>query len=75
MFKLKEGINPRTLGFVDKDFDYVYYAIVDEVKKIVFTIYKGSPYLRYSKSAYANDEQLRLIHEWTKQDVIEWENI
>lgn len=75
MFKIKDNIDPYDLGFVEKDFDYVYYGIVDGLKKVVFTIYKGSRYLRYSKSSYVNEQQLKLIYEWTKKDVIEWENM
>ena len=75
MLKIKDGIQPCELGFVEKDFDHVCYGTVDGLKKILFTIYKGSPYIRYSKAAYVNEEQLRLIYKWTKQDLIEWEDL
>lgn len=75
MLKIKDGVNPKDLGFKTKDFDYVKYVIVDGCEKLVFTIYKGSPYIRYSKTAYVSEEQLKLIYEWTKKDVIEWEDV
>lgn len=75
MFKLKAGIEPTVLGFESKDFDYVKYGDVDGVKRTMFTIYKGSPYLRYSKASYVVEEQLKLIHDWSKSDYIEWEDL
>ena len=75
MFKLKDGINPSDLGFIKKDLDYVRYIEIDGVNRTCFTIYRGSCYIRYSKTSYVNEEQLRLIYEWTKLDYIEWEEI
>ena len=75
MFKIKEGFSPKDLGFVKKDCDYVYYGEVDGLKKVVFTVYMGASYLRYSKTAYVTEEQLKLIYDWAKQDLIEWESL
>ena len=75
MFKLKDGISPLDLGFESKDIDYCKYVEVDGTIRTCFTIYKGSPYVRYSKTSYVCEEQLKLIYEWTKLDYIEWEEI
>ena len=75
MFKIKDGIKPLDLGFVKKDFDYVYYGDVEGVKRMLFTVYMGASYIRYSKTSYVTEEQLKLIYEWTKNDLIEWEDI
>lgn len=74
MLRLKDDINPIKLGFECKDHDYVYYVKIDGIKKLGFTIYKGSPYIRYSKTAYIVDEQLKCIYEWVKNDYVEWED-
>lgn len=75
MLKLKDSVNPKDLGFKTKDFDYVRYIDVDGVQKVCFTIYKGSPYIRYSKTAYVAEEQLKLVYEWSKNNYIEWEDL
>lgn len=72
MFKLKDGVKPTDLGFEKKDMDYVYYIKIERANRMLFKIYCGSPYIRCSKASYVCDEQLRLIYEWTKEDVIEW---
>lgn len=73
MFRLKEGVRPEDLGFRRKDVDYVITGDIDGAIKILFKIYRGSGYIRSSRTSYVSDDQLRLIHEWTKQDYIEWE--
>lgn len=73
MFKLKDGLRPEDLGFRRKDVDYVITKEVDGVLRMLFKIYRGSPYIRSSKTSYVCDEQLKLIYDWTKQDYIEWE--
>ena len=40
----------------------------------LFTIYKGSPYIRTMRTGYVLEQQLYLIYEWTKKDYIEWED-
>ena len=73
MFRLKENISPEDLGFEKKSFDYIRYVVGDDgVKKTGFTIYMGSPYIRYSKTAYLSDGQLKVIYDWVKNDYIEW---
>lgn len=74
MFKLKNNVKPETLGFEKKDFDYIRYTNVDDVKKSCFVIYGGSPYIRHSKTSYISEEQLKMIYDWTKKDYIEWED-
>lgn len=73
MFKLKDGVKPTDLGFEKKSCDYTCYVLGDDgVKRTGFTIYMGSPYIRYSKTAYINDAQLKMMYDWTKKDYIEW---
>lgn len=73
MFKLKENISPEDLGFEKKNFDYVCYVLSDDgVKRTGFTIYMGSPYIRYSKTSYISDGQLKAMYNWIKNDYIDW---
>lgn len=73
MFKLKEGVRPEDLGFEKKSFDYVRYVVGDDdIKRTGFTIYMGSPYIRYSKTAYISDSQLKVMYDWIKKDLIDW---
>ena len=73
MFKIKNDIKPIDLGFERKNCDYVFYVKGDDgIKRTGFTIYMGSPYIRYSKTAYVSDVQLKAIYDWIKQDAIEW---
>ena len=73
MFVIKDAVKPGDLGFVKKGCDYVAYINdIDGVKKVGFTIYMGSKYIRYSKTAYICDAQMKQIYEWTKNDLIEW---
>ena len=73
MFRLKENISPEDLGFEKKSFDYVKYVVGDDgIKKTGFTIYMGSPYIRYSKTAYISDSQLKIMYYWIKNNYIEW---
>lgn len=73
MFKLKEGIRPENLDFEKKNFDYVRYVVGDDgIKRTGFTIYMGSPYIRYSKTAYISDSQLKVMYDWIKKDLIDW---
>ena len=73
MFKIKEGFSPEDLGFEKKSRDYGMYVVGDDgIKRTGFTIYMGSPYIRYSKTAYIGDSQLKTIYDWVKKDLIEW---
>lgn len=73
MLKIKGTITPEELGFEKKNVDYVMYVVGDDgIKKTGFTIYMGSPYIRYSKTAYISETQLKVIYEWIKNDWIEW---
>lgn len=69
MFKIKDMSKIKDMGFICSGEDYV----CRENHKTIFTIYKGSPYLRYSKSAYICDAQMKKIYDWSKEDYIEWE--
>lgn len=60
------------MGFMKNGHDWVYITNVDGDKRTCFTIYAGSTYIRYAKTSYVNEEQLRLVHEWTKLGYIEW---
>lgn len=74
MFKLKTGVTPVELGFTKHDIDYVYRGKNSQGGvATLFTIYKGSSYIRCMKTGYVLEEQLKLIYEWTKSDYIQWE--
>lgn len=62
------------MGFVKNGHDWVYTTIIEGDKRTCFTIYAGSLYLRFSKTSYINEEQLRLVYKWTKLGYIEWED-
>lgn len=62
------------MGFTKMGHDWIRYVIIEGEKKLVFTIYAGSLYLRFSKTSYVSEEQLRLIYDWTKAGYIEWED-
>lgn len=74
MFKIKSQEQLSKMDFKQKGSDYVVQKTVDGVNRILFTIYKGSPYIRVSRTGYVSDEQLRYIYIWTKNDFIEWED-
>lgn len=74
MLKVIDPSYIAKMGFVKSGYDWVCYLLIDGDKKLVFTIYAGSPYLRFSKTAYIAEEQLRLVYEWTKAGYIEWED-
>lgn len=77
MFKVKSKEFIREMGFVKNDVDYVIRGKnVNGGICTLFTIYKGSPYIRFARMTQGQtEEQLKLIHEWTKKDYIEWEEI
>lgn len=66
------GYLPK-MGFTKNGFDWVCAPLIDGEKKTCFTVYAGSAYIRYSKTSYVTDTQLRLVYEWTKKGYIEWE--
>lgn len=74
MFKLNVGVTPEQLGFAKHDIDYVYRGknSLGGVATL-FTIYKGSPYIRCARTGYVLEEQLKLVYQWTKSDYIMWE--
>lgn len=73
MLKLCDGIEPRDVGFVKNlDGDWVYRVTERGEMRKLFTIYYGSQYIRFSKSAYISEIQCKLIYDWTKQNKIEW---
>ena len=74
MFKLKDGYQPRDIGFIKKDMDWVYQKSIGHVCRILFKMYLGSPYIRCSRTGYVAEEQLKLIYDWTKAGYIEWED-
>lgn len=78
MFKIKDT-SPNVLkemGFVrSEDGDFILRKVIDGSMRNVFTIYRGSEYLRVVKTSYyIFIEALHYIHEWTKKDYIEWED-
>ena len=75
MFKLKKDEYKKEMGFVTSDIDYVYRGKnATGGVATLFTIYKGSPYIRTMRTGYVLEQQLYLIYEWTKKDYIEWED-
>jgi hypothetical protein len=74
MFKIGKKENLTEMGFVKNNDDYVIRKEIDGVSRVLFTVYKGSPYLRYSKTGYVMEEQLKLIFQWGKNNLIEWED-
>ena len=77
MFKVKSKEYLEKMGFTRKGETGDYICVgtgKDGYKKVLFKIYFGSLYIRYSATTYASEGQLKLIHEWTKQDYIEWED-
>ena len=73
MIKVTDISKLEEMGFVKEGFDYVYRCSADGTIKTCFTIYAGSSYLRYAKTAYVTMEQLHCIYEWTRKNYIEWE--
>lgn len=77
MFKVKAKEDLEKMGFTRKGDTRDYICVgTDEFgdKKVLFKVYFGSPYIRCSASTYASEGQLKLIHEWTKENYIEWED-
>lgn len=75
MLKVKDLQNITDMGFVKNGIDYVYRGKnTNGGVATLFTIYKGSPYIRCMKTGYVLEEQLRLVYEWTKKDFIVWED-
>ena len=73
MFKIVDMEKLGEMGFVKKNADYVYYAKVDGAQIKIFTVYAGSQYLRFSKTGYTSETQLKCIYDWAKGNYIEWE--
>lgn len=74
MLKVKDIKKLEEMGFKKDGCDYVYRYNDDGSIRTCFTIYAGSPYIRFSKTVYVTVEQLRCIYEWTKNNYIEWED-
>ena len=77
MFKIVDFSQERliAMGFKKTDFDWFLKANIGGDKRVLFTVYAGSEYLRVSRTSYVAMEQLKLIHEWTKQGFIEYVNV
>lgn len=74
MIKLSNMDKIVEMGFVKSGVDYLYKGKNDlGTTTLLFTIYKGSPYLRFSKTAYVCESQLECICKWSKLGLIEWE--
>lgn len=73
MFKITDITKLEEMGFKKNNCDYVYRYNDDGSIKTCFTVYAGSPYLRYSRTSYVSGEQLKCIYEWTRKNYIEWE--
>ena len=75
MFRVKSTDKLGSMGFGTNDSgDFELKKIIGGNMKLLFKIYKGSDYLRHSKTGYVVEEQLKLIYEWTKSDLIFWED-
>ena len=75
MFKIKDTSTLRDMGFKkDDNGDYVVRKSIDGTVRTIFTVYIGSNYLRFPRTAYIAQEALHCIHEWTKKNYIEWED-
>lgn len=73
MFRITDLSKLEEMGFKKDEYDYVYREKVDGTMVKYFTVYAGSPYLRYTKTAYSSPGQLKCIYEWTKKNYIIWE--
>jgi len=77
MIKVKSNEYLKDMGFVPKNNkgDYVFYGVGDDdTKRKLFTVYAGSPYIRYSTTSYVMEVQLKCVYDWAKKDYIEWED-
>lgn len=74
MLKVLDEKYITEMGFTKNGHDWNRIVYIDGEKKNCFTIYAGSLYIRFSKTSYVNEEQLRLVYEWTKAGYIEWED-
>ena len=74
MFKIVDFDKLTDMGFIKDGFDYVYKTNIDGSLVKIFTVYAGSPYLRYSKTSYVSHQQLYCIYKWTMEKLIEWED-
>ena len=72
MFRIKDTSKLAEMGFSKNDYtgDHEIMRVIKGNKKRLFIIYRGSDYLRYSKTGYVVEEQLKLIYEWSKKDYI-----
>ena len=76
MFKLKSKNILKEMGFKQSGCDWVCKGKTDKgTICTLFTVYAGSSYIRYARTGYICDSQLKLIYEWTKKDYIEWEDM
>lgn len=75
MFRVKDLTKLEEMGFVknEETGDYVIAKTIKNIKRTIFRIYRGSDYIRYSKTVYVLEEHLKLIYDWTKKDLIYWE--
>ena len=74
MFKVLDTAKLEEMGFKKDGCDYVYRYNDEGSIRTCFTVYAGSPYLRFGKTVYVITEQLKCIYEWTKKNYIEWED-
>lgn len=73
MLKITSSEYLKDMGFVLEGADYVCRKELEDRFAILFTIYKGSPYIRCYKTSTVVEHQLKCIYEWTKKGYIEWE--
>lgn len=73
MLKVIDTTKLEEMGFKKDGCDYVYRYNDNGSIRTCFTVYAGSPYIRYSKTVYVTVEQLHCIYEWTRKNYIEWE--
>ncbi len=74
MFKIKDKKYLEEMGFVLKGADWVFVKELEDRYAVLFTVYKGSPYIRCYKTSTVVEHQLKCIYDWTKKDYIEWED-
>ena len=73
MFKIKSKEYLKDMGFELEGADYICRKELANKFAILFTIYKGSPYIRCYKTSTFVEHQLKCIYDWTLKGYIEWE--
>lgn len=75
MFRVKSKDDLEKMGFEKDEMtgDYKISKVVNDTNKLLFRVYRGSDYIRHAKTGYIIEDQMKLIYDWTQNDLIYWE--